>query len=140
MKRTAAVAFLSLLSACSAIPHTSPADTPHKELRPIDASRVVLKQDLTIAPSLTAIVLPADEYVPVRADQSGTYYESPRGIMLVPGAGAPYLVAGEIYRSSDPAKKYQLSIYGAPITWPLNVRYGAHLQGIIECTPTREVP
>lgn len=134
------LAFLPMLLACSALPQTFPANAARKSLDPINESRVVVKQDLKIAPSLTALVLPADTYVPVRTDRAGTYYESPRGIMLVPVAGAPLLVPGGIYRSSDPAQRYQLSIYGAPITWPLNVRYGAHLQGVIECTPTCESP
>jgi hypothetical protein len=132
--------FTSLAIACSALPQTFPSDAPRRSLVAVDATQIVVKENLKIAPSLTAIVLPADTYIPVRTDHSGTFYESPRGILIVPVVGAPFLVSGGLYRTSDASKRYQLSIYGALVTWPLNVRYGARLKGIIECTPTCELP
>lgn len=129
-----------VLIACNALPEAFPTNAARKALTPLDQSKVVVKRDLKVAPSLTAIVLPADVYVPVRKNATGTFYESPRGILLVPVAGSPSVMAGGIYRSNDPAKRFQLSIYGAPIMWPLDVRYGTVLKGNVECTPDCEVP
>jgi len=125
---------------CSALPQEFPSDASRKSLVPIDTTRIVVREAFKYSPSLTSIVLPADEYVPVRAGSGGTFYESPRGIMIVPVAGSSYLTAGGIYRSSDPAAKNPLSVYGAPVTWPLHSVLGLNLKTKIECIPKCDLP
>jgi hypothetical protein len=139
LHKTLSLALLGLLVGCSALPQTFPADAPRRNLVPVDTSQVVVKEEFEFAPSLTGMVLPADVYIPVRRDKNETYYESPRGILIVPAVGAPYLVRGGILRDNDPSKKYPLSIYGAPLTWPLDSGFGARVKGKIECTPACEM-
>ncbi len=55
-----------VLIACSALPVNFPISAVAKALMSLDETQIVVKRELKVAPSLTAIVLPADVYVPVR--------------------------------------------------------------------------
>src|SRR5579863_8702811 len=97
----------ALLSGCSVAPYKYPDTPPRQDLVPLDSTRIVVKEEFRYSPTLTSIVLPAGEYVPVKKDAAGTYYESPRGLLILPVAGQGSLVRGGIYRRQDPAVNYQ---------------------------------
>ena len=94
-----------------------------------------MKKEFRYLPSLTALVLPAGEYLPVRADAGGTFYESPRGILILPVTGTGYVVRGGIYRGNDTTANYQFSVYGSFVTQPLHSMWGLDLNEMIACTP-----
>jgi hypothetical protein len=131
----AAGALALLISACSALPAKFPESSPRTDLIAIDVTRIRVKDQFKYSPSLTALVLPEGEYIPVKSDRSGTYYQSPRGILVVPVAGAPFLVAGGILRRGDPTVNYPFAVYGGPMAEPLHNMLGLHLDDKIECMP-----
>ena len=128
-------AVTGLLSACSVAPYRYP-DTPlRQDLVPLDSTRIVVKEEFRYSPTMTSMVLPAGEYIPVKKDAAGTYYESPRGLLILPVAGQGTLVHGGIYRRRDPAVNYQFSVYGGMVTEPLHNLRGLNLNEKIACTP-----
>jgi hypothetical protein len=125
----------ALLSGCSVAPYKYPDTPPRQDLVPVDSTRIVVKEEFRYSPTLTSIVLPAGEYVPVKKDAGGTYYESPRGLLILPVAGQGSLVRGGIYRRQDPAANYQFNVYGGMVTEPLHSMWGLNLNEKVECTP-----
>jgi len=103
MRRTkTAVLILGILGlfGCNIAPYTFPESGPQKKLQAIDATRIRVKAEFRYLPTFTSYVFPAGEYIPVRADGMGTFYESPRGILVQATTGS-FLVRGGIYRASD---------------------------------------
>lgn len=125
----------ALLSSCSVAPYKYPDTPPRQDLAALDSTRIVVKQEFRYSPTLTSIVFPAGEYVPVKRDAGGIYYESPRGLLILPVAGQGSLVRGGIYRRQDPAAHYQFAVYGGITTEPLHSMWGLNLNEKIECMP-----
>src|SRR5579883_2556425 len=124
-------------AACSVAPYEFPDNPPRHDLVATDATRIVVKQEFRYSPTLTSIVFPTGEYLPVRADSGGTYYESPRGLLILPVAGQGFLVRGGIYRrSSVPERGYEFNAYGEFGTQPLHSMLGLNLNERINCTPS----
>jgi hypothetical protein len=131
----ASPALVLLISGCSALPAKFPESSPQADLVAINDTRVRVKDQFKYAPTLTTIVLPEGEYVPVKSDGSGTYYQSPRGVLVIPIAGAQFIVAGGIFRSVNPTLTYPFSVYGSLSVEPLHNMLGLNLNDKIECTP-----
>jgi hypothetical protein len=123
------------LAACSVAPYRFPDTPPRQDLVPIDATRIVVKEEFRYSPTLTSIVLPAGEYAPVKADSAGTYYESPRGLLILPVVGQGIMVRGGIFRLRDATANYQFTVYGWLDPEPLHNMWGLNLNEKIECTP-----
>ena len=136
MRRFApAIAGTLCLIGCSVAPYKFP-DTPaRQDLVAIDSTRVVVKQEFRYTPTLTGVVLPAGEYLPVKRDAVGTYYESPRGLLILPAAGQGFLVRGGIFRRQNTTANYQFDVYGGTVREPLHNMWGLNLTEKIECTP-----
>jgi len=142
MKRLrAATTILGALAlfGCNVAPYTFPENGPREDLHAINATRVDVKTEFRYLPSFTSYVFPVGEYVPIRSDTRGTYYESPRGI-LVQATTGPFLVRGGIYRANNEAQSYPFSLYvfmpGMGLTQlPLHNMWGLNLNEKIECVP-----
>ncbi len=134
----AAIAGTVCVTGCSVAPYKYP-DTPaRQDLVALDSTRILVKQEFRYTPTLTSVVLPAGEYVPVKRDAVGTYYESPRGLLILPAAGKGLLVRGGIFRRRDTTANYQFDVYGGMVREPLHSMWGLNLTEKIECTPACE--
>jgi len=131
-----------LVSGCSIAPYYFPDNGVRADLHAINATHITVKKEFRYSPTLTSYVLPAGEYVPIRSDANGTYYGSPRGILVLPVVGS-YVVDGGIYRRSDAKATYQFAIYvNMPIMgwmfWDLHSMWGLNINEKIECLPAYE--
>lgn len=135
--KRASVILLSLfMGACSVAPYRFPNDPPRQDLVPVDGTRITVKEEFRYSPTLTSIVLPVGEYLPVKTDAAGTYYESPRGLLILPVAGQGFLVRGGIYRlHTVPERGYEFSVYGWLLMHPLHSMWGLNLKDKISCSP-----
>jgi hypothetical protein len=135
---SAICAFLVCLG-CSVAPYTFPDKGVRTDLQAIDLTRITVKAEFRYSPTLTSYVLPAGNYVPIRSDADGTYYESPRGVLVLPVAGS-YVVEGGIYRRNNAKANYPFSVYvnmpGMGWTFlELHSMWGLDLNEKIECVP-----
>jgi hypothetical protein len=122
------------LAGCSVAPYRFP-DTPPRELVAIDSTHILVKEQFGYSGRLTSVVFPAGEYLPVRKDATGVYYESPRDVLILPVGGQRSLVRGGIYRRTDSAR-HEFAFYGGPIVKEaLHNLSGLDLNRKIECTP-----
>lgn len=133
------LALLSL-SACNIAPYSFPDNGVRANYQAIDATRITVKNEFRYLPTLTSYVLPAGEYVPIQSDAGGTYYGSPRGILVLAATGG-FVVEGGIYRRADPKANYPFAIYiKMPVMgWTfvdLHSMWGLNLNEKIECIPT----
>jgi hypothetical protein len=131
---------VTALASCSIAPYYFPKTRLRENVVAIDATRVTVKAQFRYSPSLTSYVLPAGEYLPVRRDSMGTYYESPYGVLVLPVV-SPFIAPGGIYRRSDTNAHYQFAIYcyyapeSSPMVWDLHSMWGLNLNDKIECSP-----
>jgi hypothetical protein len=112
-----------------------PDTPPRQDLVALDSTRIVVKEEFKYLPTLTAVILPAGEYVPVKRDAEGTYYESRRGVLIQPVAGSGSVVPGGIYRRQNASGDYQFDVYGGVIRESLHNMWGLNLNEKVECTP-----
>src|SRR6266566_5572168 len=97
---------LYLCGCGSVAPYHFPDTGAPADLHAVNATRVTVKKEFRYSPTLTSYVLPAGDYVPVGLNAGGTYYESPRGILVLPAAGSSFLVRGGIYRRNKTKTSY----------------------------------
>jgi len=101
---------IAFVSGCNVAPYSWPDDGKRVEATAIDETRITIKEEFRYSPTLTSYVLPAGEYLPIRSDAGGTYYSSPRGILVLATTGG-FVVNGGIYRRSDSKANYQFAVY-----------------------------
>ncbi len=133
------VLLTAITSACNVAPYNWPDNGKRVEVQPIDLTRITVKEEFRYSPTFTSYVLPTGDYLPARSDAGGTYYESPRGILVLPTTGG-FVVNGGIYRRNDPNANYPFAIYvNMPATgWSLvdlHSLWGLDLNQKIVCTP-----
>ena len=120
---------------CSVAPYKFPESPPRRDLVALDKSRVTVTSEVRYSPTLTSVVFPAGDYLPVRKTHDGIYYESPRGLLVLPVAGTGFLVSGGIFRRTDSTAPYEFEVYGVPLAQPLHSMWGLNLNEKISCDP-----
>jgi hypothetical protein len=123
-------------------PYTFPENGPREYLPAINTTRITVKEQFRYLPSFTSYVFPVGEYVPVRKNANGTFYESPKGILVQATTGS-FLVRGGIYRANNETQSYPFSFYVyMPMLgltqFPLHNMWGLNLNEKIVCTPSHE--
>jgi hypothetical protein len=129
----------TLISGCNIAPYRWTDNGKRVAIQAIDSTRITVKEEFRYSPTLTSYVLPAGEYLPVRSDADGTYYESARGILVLATTGG-FVVRGGIYRRSDPNANYPFAVYvNMPVLgWTLvdlHSLWGLNLNEKIVCNP-----
>jgi len=141
MKKPASllVLVIALVSGCNVAPYNWPDNGKRMSATAIDATRITVKEEFRYSPTLTSYVLPTGEYLPIRSDAGGTYYASPRGILVLATTGG-FVVEGGIYRRSDSRANYQFAVYlkKPALGWTfvdLHSLWGLNLNEKIDCIP-----
>ena len=141
IKAIIAVAVVLNFCGCGSVaPYHFPDTGAPADLHAVNATRVTVKKEFRYSPTLTSYVLPEGDYVPVRLAAGGTYYESPRGILVLPAAGSSFLVRGGIYRRNETKTSYPFCVYlympvGGLTFVDLHSLWGLNLNEKIECEP-----
>ena len=113
MRYTLLASFL-FLSGCASIPKDTSAIA--NSIVPIDQSYLEVKKDLTFLPSLSGFSFPSGIYLPVARDESGVFYQSPKGIKMLALVSTYYPIGG-IYRFRKSDGSYGLKSWrNAPKT------------------------
>lgn len=134
-----AISSLLIFSGCNIAPYHFPDDGVKASFQAIDSTRITVKQEFRYSPTLTSYVVPAGECVPIRSDAEGTYYGSPRGILILVATGG-FVVEGGIYRRADPKANYPFALFlkmpgGEWSFVDLHSMWGLNLNEKIECVP-----
>jgi hypothetical protein len=137
-----AILALLIFSSCNLAPYSFPDNGVRPNFQAIDSTRITVKKEFRYLPTLTSYVLPTGDYVPIRSDAGGTYYGSPRGVLVLPATGS-FVVEGGIYRRSNPKANYPFAIYikMPGLGWTLvdlHSMWGLNLNEKIECVPAYE--
>jgi len=133
------VLVVALVSGCNVAPYNWPDNGQRVAAVAINDTRITVKEEFRYSPTLTSYVLPAGEYLPIRSDAGGTYYSSPRGILVLAATGG-FVVEGGIYRRSDPRANYEFAVCvkTPALGWTfvdLHSLWGLNLNEKINCIP-----